>query len=107
VFKFFENLVDPYTDYAENDTPPQRLRPFLAQYLQPFRTVFWVTGVLSVGTALVEIVLLWYLGRLVDVLGSTGPAQFWTAHGLEMAGVAFGLLFLRPALQTLLLDRPQ
>ena len=101
MFRFFENLVDPYVTYAENDTPPQRLGPFLAQYLAPFRTVFWVTGVLSVATALVEIVLLWYLGRLVDVLGSTGPAAFWDTHGLEMLGVAIALLFLRPALQTL------
>ena len=43
MFRFFENLVDPYTAYDEVDTPPTRLWPFLLEYSQPFREAssFW------------------------------------------------------------------
>ena len=39
MLRFFENLVDPYLSYAEQDTPPTRLWPFLKEYLVPFRGV--------------------------------------------------------------------
>ena len=43
MFKFFENLVDPYVDYVETDTPPRKLWPFLLEYARPFRRVFAIT----------------------------------------------------------------
>jgi ATP-binding cassette subfamily B multidrug efflux pump len=101
VFRFLENLVDPYVAYRETDTPPQRLGPFLRQYAGPFRTVFWVTGAASVTVAFVEIGLLWYLGRVVDLLGQAGPAGFWAEHGWELALAAAFILILRPILQAL------
>jgi ATP-binding cassette subfamily B multidrug efflux pump len=99
VLRFFENLVDPYVPYREDDLPPQRLWPFLRQYLGPFRTVFWWAGITSVIVAFVEVGLLWYLGRVVDQLGATGAAGFWAAHGRELILAALFILFLRPALQ--------
>ena len=39
MFRYFESLVDPYAPYAENDTPPDRLWPFLRDYLRPARRV--------------------------------------------------------------------
>ena len=99
MLRFFENLVDPYVPYREDDLPPQRLWPFLRQYLGPFRTVFWWAGITSVIVAFVEVGLLWYLGRVVDQLGATGAAGFWAAHGRELILAALFILFLRPALQ--------
>ena len=43
MFKFFENLVDPYVDYVETDHPPQTLWLFLKDYAQPFKKVFALT----------------------------------------------------------------
>jgi glutamine amidotransferase PdxT len=40
MFRFFEELVDPYTPYQETDTPPKRLFAFLRAYAEPFRAVF-------------------------------------------------------------------
>ncbi|WP_424985762.1 ABC transporter ATP-binding protein [Microbulbifer sp. S227A] len=97
MFRFFENLVDPYCDYTEVDRPPTRIWPFMMAYAQPFKTVFWWTGMLSIVVAAVEIWLIYYMGRLVDLL--TGdPAQVLAEHGLELALVAFFLVFLRPIL---------
>ena len=101
MFKFFENLVDPYIDYPQKDAPPRQLWPFLLDYMQPFKTVFAITGLFSVIVAFVEIALLWYLGRIVDLLGTAGTESFWSAHGWELAGAALALLVIRPILQVI------
>ena len=101
MFRFFENLVDPYATYPQNDTPPTRLFPFLIDYMRPFRRVFWITGALSVIVAVVEIWLLGYLGRLVNILSEGTPAQVWIQSGTELVLVAIFLLTLRPMTQAL------
>ncbi|KPQ06905.1 MAG: ATP-binding cassette, subfamily B, bacterial [Rhodobacteraceae bacterium HLUCCA12] len=97
----FERLVDPYTSYTETDHPPQRLWPFLRQYMGPFRKVFWAAGVMSVIVAFVEIGLLWYLGRVVDLLEEAGARDFWALHGWEMVAAAVFILLIRPILQAI------
>ncbi len=99
MFRFFENLVDPYCDYPEEDRPPTQLWPFLWKYAQPFRGLFAVTAFFTMIVAFVEIWLISYIGRLVDVLSETEPDVFWSENGLEMVLVALFLLILRPAIQ--------
>ena len=101
MFRFFENLVDPYVSYPQNDKPPTQLMPFVLDYMRPFRRVFWITGALSVVVAVVEIWLLGYLGRLVNILSDGTPAQVWVQSGTELILVAIFLLTLRPLTQTL------
>lgn len=98
MFKFFENLVDPYCDYEESDQPPTRLWPFMRAYMRPFRKVFWVTAIISILVAAVEIWLIYYMGRVVDLL-SGSPTEFWNNHGIELILVAAFILFLRPLVQ--------
>lgn len=97
MFRFFEGLVDPYVPYKESDTPPKRLYPFLREYAEPFRKVFWITGLTSIVIAIVEIWLLGYLGRLVDILSGGTPAQVWNDNGGEFIIVAILILTMRPA----------
>jgi len=101
VLHYFENLVNPYAAYTETDQPPQRLWPFLRQYMGPFRKVFLGAAVMSVVVAFVEVALLWYLGRVVDLLGQAGPQDFWAAHGWELAAAAVFILLIRPVFQAL------
>ena len=101
MFRFFENLVDPYTKYEATDAPSQQLLPFLIDYTRPFRRVFWITGALSVIVAIVEIWLLGYLGRLVNILSDGTPAQVWVVSGTELVLVAIFLLTMRPLTQAL------
>jgi len=96
MFRFFEGLVDPYVPYEETDTPPQRLWPFLRQYTQPFKKVFWAAGVMSVAGAVVEIWLLSYMGRLVDLLSGSEAKEVWSIHGVELLLVALFILLARP-----------
>ena len=101
MFKLFENLVDPYVAYPQDDNPPRKLWPFLALYMRPFRKVFALTGLASIVVAFVETGLLWYMGRIVDLLESHGAQGFWAEHGFELLLAAAFLLILRPLLQVL------
>ncbi|WP_394151678.1 ABC transporter ATP-binding protein [Loktanella salsilacus] len=99
MFRFFERLVDPYTPYEETDTPPTRLAPFLWDYTRPFHRIFVVTAGLSTIVAFIEVGLIAYLGRLVDLLDKD-PSTFWADHGVELVAMAVFFLTLRPVIQT-------
>jgi ATP-binding cassette subfamily B multidrug efflux pump len=98
MFRFFEGLVDPYVKYEESDTPPERLYPFLRQYAEPFMRIFWLTAIASVVIAIIEVWLIAYLGRLVDILAQGTPAEVWAQSGTEFILVAVFILTLRPAI---------
>ena len=101
MFRFFERLVDPYVAHVEDDVPPSKLWPFLWQYSQPFKRIFAVAALVAVVVAAVEIWLISYMGRLVDLLSQTTPDAFVDNFGLELAAVAVFILLVRPALQAL------
>ncbi|MEM6658601.1 MAG: ABC transporter ATP-binding protein [Pseudomonadota bacterium] len=97
MFRYFENLVDPFVTYKETDTPPTRLWPFMLDYSRPFFRVFIWTALISILVAGVEIGLIYYMGRVVDLLGGT-PAEVWQNHGTELLLMAGFVLLLRPVL---------
>ena len=98
MLRFFERLVDPYVSYSETDTPPQKLWPFMMAYSQSFKRVFWYAGIMSVIVAVVEIWLISYMGRVVDILQGD-PALVWQTYGTEFLIVSLFILFIRPILQ--------
>lgn len=100
MFRFFEQLVDPYTPYSETDNPPQKLWPFMWQFSQPFKKVFFCAGLMSIVVAAIEVGLIYYMGRVVDLLEGD-PAAFWDAYGFELGLAALFILFVRPLLQAL------
>ena len=98
MLRFFERLVDPYEPYSETDTPPQKLWPFMMAYSQPFKRVFWAAGIMSLVVAVVEIWLISYMGRVVDILQGD-PSQVWQTYGREFLYVSLFILLVRPILQ--------
>ena len=96
MFKFFEGLVDPYAAYPQTDTPPRKLWPFLRDYVRPFRGVFAVTALVATANSAFDVGLIWYVGRLVDLLANGAPAEVWASHGSEIILVALAVLILRP-----------
>ncbi len=96
MLRFFENLVDPFQPYVQTDAPPRKLWPFLVDYIRPFRKVFFVTGLLSIIASAFDVGLIWYVGRLVDVLATGQPAQVWATYKGEIIGMALVILVLRP-----------
>ncbi|WP_027235950.1 ABC transporter ATP-binding protein [Leisingera caerulea] len=100
MFRYFENLIDPYCAYPESNTPPTRLWPFLRDYSKPFKSVFILAALMSVVVAGIEVGLIYYMGRIVDLMSGT-PSEVWEAHGTELIVVALFILLLRPLIQLL------
>ncbi|MFM2388888.1 MAG: hypothetical protein RLZZ437_443 [Pseudomonadota bacterium] len=98
MFRFFEDLVDPYVSYEETDTPPRRLWPFLRDYARPFKGVFAATALLSMIGGFADIAMIWYVGRVVDLMANASPAEVLAAHGMELLLVALAVLILRPVI---------
>jgi len=100
MFRFFENLVDPYVIYPDVDRPPTQLWPFLKAYSEPFRRVFFWTALMSVIVAAVEVGLIYYMGRVVDLLGGD-PSAVWDTYGTELIVLALFIILIRPLLHVL------
>jgi ATP-binding cassette subfamily B multidrug efflux pump len=96
MFRFFEGMVDPFRADDPRVAPPARFWPFMLYHLRPFRRVMAMLTVTGLATALVETGLIYYAGRVVDLLAAEGPEGFWGRHGLELALIALFVLFLRP-----------
>ena len=95
MFRFFENLVDPFAPYAESDTPPQRLWPFILSYIRPFRRVLTASVFFKILMASSEVALIWYMGRLVDLLSSDTPEAVLRDYGGEFLLAAGIVLVVR------------
>jgi len=97
MLRFFEKLVDPYADHGDRPVP-DKLIPFLLEYLRPFRKVAVLIIFFTAIVAAMEIGMIWYAGRLVDALAEAGPTEVWNIHGTELLLIALALLIARPLL---------
>ena len=99
MFRNFEDLINPFAR-VENKTPPSELWAYIRSELRPFRR--WLPWMALTGflVALMESGLVFYSGRLIDLMTTAGPAAFWTDHKTEVLLVALFILFLRPILIT-------
>ncbi|MGB1235574.1 MAG: multidrug ABC transporter ATP-binding protein, partial [Planktomarina sp.] len=108
MFKFFETLINPYQNYIQTSAPPSKLGSFLWSYLKPFRVLFAYAGAAAIAVAIIEIMLIAYMGRLVTMMEATDRNAFWSEHGAELTVVGIAILFVRPAFQafkTLLMNQ--
>jgi len=96
MFRYFENLVDPYAAYEQDDHPPQKLWPFMRQYLRPFRGAFIAAILFKSTVAFGDVAIVWYVGRLIDFLSNATPQQVWARHGTEILWIAAVILLVRP-----------
>jgi len=95
MYRFFENLVDPFTRVPDG-TPPATLWAFLGTQIAPFRhLVVWI-ALSGLIVALIEGGLIFYGGRLIDMMNASGAQAFWDDHWLEAVLVALFILVLRP-----------
>ena len=86
MFRFFERLVDAF-GALPTTTPPATFWAYMADHLRPFRRVLGFTALTGLVTALVETGLIFYAGRVVDLLAE-GPDGFASRHGLELLLIA-------------------
>ncbi|MEM7525763.1 MAG: ABC transporter ATP-binding protein [Pseudomonadota bacterium] len=98
MFRFFENLVDPFQAYDVDAPTPQTLRGFLLEFMHPFRKVAVYIILFTAIVATFEIGLIYYGGRLVNMLSETTASAFFQTHGLELALIAVFILIIRPVI---------
>ena len=77
MFRFFENLVDPYSAYEDDMDPPSGLMQYLVYNTKPFRKLFLITGIATISAAVFEIFLLAAIGWVVDLMAAETPASLW------------------------------
>lgn len=94
MFRQLESLIDPFR--TKPGTPHDRFWPFVLDHLQPFRRLLGVVACTGFIVALVETGLIFYAGRLVDLMAASGIEDFTSRHGFELAIVALLILIARP-----------
>jgi len=100
VFSYFEARVDPYPA-SPPAQPPARFWPFLWHYARPLAPWLVAMAVISALFAAVEIVLMGYLGTLVNRMAELGPERFLAEESARLGGMAVLLLVVLPALSVI------
>ncbi len=97
MYKTFENLVDPFAPFDEK-TPPSTYFAFMWSQMGPFKR--WIPWFLVTGliVAVMESGLIFYSGRVIDLMAEAGPDVFWSQHSLELIFVSLFILVARPLL---------
>jgi len=100
LFRYFETRVDPFAGTIEGP-PPATVLGYLKSHLVPYKG--WLPWIALMGllTALMESGLIFYSGRLIDLMTTSGPNAFWADHGAEILVALFVVLLIRPAIVTL------
>jgi ATP-binding cassette subfamily B multidrug efflux pump len=100
MFLLFENLVNPF-DIKPVTTPPATLWAYIKTQLKPFRK--WLPWMALMGflVAIMESGLIFYSGRVIDLMTQTGPATFWDSNYIELILVVMFILLFRPFMITL------
>ncbi len=91
-----ETLIDPYQPYDERAEIPARLIPFYRRFLAPAKGLIAVSMVLGLVFALSEAALIFFAGKLVDILGGAEPGTLWDDHGTMLTAMILVALVLRP-----------
>ncbi|RFA29149.1 multidrug ABC transporter ATP-binding protein [Alkalilimnicola ehrlichii] len=105
MFRFFESLVNPFPS-GEPRTPPRGLLPFLLHYSKPVLPWLTVLALITALVSVVELVVLSYVGSIVDWLADTDREVLFAEHGRALIGMAllvvvgFPLLVLAQSLFT-------
>ena len=92
------NMADPYV-HGAGDPPRDAVWPYIKAHLHPLRWVLVSSLLLTTLAAGIEVWLIGYTGRLIDLLADTSPAEIWQTHHLKLLGAALMLVVLRPLIQ--------
>lgn len=97
MFAVFERLIDPYR-VVPLAPPPAGLLEFFWHYVKPIWPVVLTIALLTASIAALEIVMLDYVGRFVDLMSTADRATFFAVHGDEVWHMALLALIVLPLL---------
>ncbi len=91
LFRFFENRVPPYPA-GEPTVPPKDFMAFVWAGTRGVRGYVAAMAGMSAAIAVYEALLFAVLGRLVDWISDTAPAQFWQERGTLLCWIVAMLI---------------
>lgn len=98
VLRLFETWIDPFQRRGDL-TPPRPLWQFVWFYVSQARWPFFAMLVLGAIVAMLEAGLFYFVGRLVDILGTVEKASGWSglvaAHGGELGFMLATVVLIR------------
>ncbi len=100
IFRWLEGTVSSFPTEAP-EKPPATFWGFVLHYARPFWPLIAGSSVLAVATALIEVSLFAFVGKIVDWLSHADRATFWSDHGLWLALMGGLVLIVLPALKFL------
>ncbi|MGF1544892.1 MAG: ABC transporter ATP-binding protein [Parvularculaceae bacterium] len=100
MFAAFEKLLNPFPD-GDDAAPPKKLVGFCWHYVRDARWALVAIGVLTAAIGASEVLLFAFLGDIVNWLSSADRSTFLANEGGRLAGMAFVLLVVLPALGVL------
>ena len=100
MFRLFEDLINPFAKIPAQ-TPPVDLWAYLKTQMMPFRRWLPWIAFMDFLTAIMESGLIFYSGRIIDLMGQSGPATFWENHSVELGFAVVFIILLRPLVFTL------
>jgi ATP-binding cassette subfamily B multidrug efflux pump len=89
------NLAAPYV-HGDGQPPAKHVWPYIRSHLKPLRLVLILSLAVTILTACVEVWLISYAGRLIDMLSDTAPSEIWQQYSLSLTFAAVMVVFIRP-----------
>ncbi|MGV2977186.1 ABC transporter ATP-binding protein [Roseibium alexandrii] len=101
LFRLFESWIDPFRPLPSEAMPKGGVA-FLLFFLKQARWPFFLMLIVGSLAAFVEVTLFNFLGHIVDLLDSSDRETFFAEHGWTLFGMAFFVLVVRAATNTLM-----
>lgn len=92
------NLADPYV-HGPSVAPAARVWPYIKSHLRPLRLVLVLSLIITVVAASIEVWLISYTGRLIDMLADTSPGEIWQLHSGSLIMAGLMVILVRPLVQ--------
>ena len=97
-YRWFETRIDAF-ERGPITRPPDTFVAFFLHYLAPVWPIFAFLTLFAFAGAFVEVALMAFVGRLVDLMRATPePQAFFALHTPELLVMAFVALLLRPGI---------
>ena len=97
MYAWFERLIDAFApDPYENQPMPTTARGFYARFVKPVWPLLVVLAFMGFLVAAIDLMLVKWVGQLVDLAREAGPQNMFAEHGGLLLGMALTALLLRP-----------
>ncbi|MEE9454400.1 MAG: ABC transporter ATP-binding protein [Paracoccaceae bacterium] len=95
IFNRVENMVDPFQEF-DAATPSKNILTYIKSHIGPYRKVISIILFVGFVSAMADTFLIYYAGRLIDIIAGIGPESIWSRHGIELLLAGLVIVVLKP-----------